>query len=491
MLVLTHGSPADETQRRVFGILHGLGLGDRRRRGLAVLGDGFERFGPIAGVVCTPEAIAVLATRHLDGADGYLFAPLRGGWTIGGVPARLDGSGENPVHAVDAALGRVVAAVRRGGLDPGYVQSLIVVDGPVTGVAQPEPERGTGVVVSPARSDELVEAIGVATSRREAGVQGIWTTADITGLLESLGFAFAELDTRLLTDEGFPYSPYVLRQTSPDDIPFSRPESIPGATRSLRSHDATAEPVSVASVLDAASDPDLRSASGDRPAGPPTVPVAEIKPTGPAALLREPGEEPEAHRSPWRWIIPIVVLALVIAGVWLGASRLFSKDDGSPEAGPGSAASSAPPADQTAGGLGFRREATDQQTDCAAHAYGEVQQLLANQPCVQMTRAVFTTTVDGKPAVVSVIDVEMSDEAGAGQLKAATDTDGTGNVNDLLREGGAPAGIAAPEVLTDGHYASSIDGAHVRICEIGFADGSKPTEQLDLAAESALSLELG
>lgn len=501
MLVLTYGSPASDTQRRVFAVLHGLGLGAQHRRGVAVIGDGFERFGPIAGVVCTPEAMAVLATREVGGAAGYLFAPLRGTWTIGGTPALVDGIAQNPVGPIDAALKHVVAAVRRGGLDPGYVQSIVAVDGPVTGVAQPETERGQGVIVARAAPEELIAAINIATANREPGLPSTWTTADLAGMLEVLGFDCSSLSNELLTHEGFPYSPYVLRPTSQDDIPFSRPEApAPGATRELRSHAARPEPVPVSSVLAGSHAPGAdHRPTGAIPAVTPAVAAGAVAPgvtEGPRALLNDPADEPERTRSPLRWLIPVVVLALVVAGVWFGWSALFGngsgKDAGTPAAQSASAAATQPKdaVPQESGGYTFTPALVEAQTDCAAHSYGQIKEFFAQTACTSLTRGLFLGTVDGKQVIVTLAAVTMPTDDSAAALKAKTDTDGTGNVNDLLREGKAPAGLPGKEVLADSEYASSVNGKVVRIVQAAFVDGSAPTPKVDAAADAALQLKL-
>lgn len=501
MLVLTHGSPAHEAQRRTFGVLHEFGLGSPQRRGLVVLGDGFERFGPIAGVVCTPEAMAVIAAHEVSGAEGYLFAPLRGGWTIGGRPALIDGSGTNPVAGVDAAAKRIVAAARRGGLDPGFVQSIVVVDGPITGIAQPETDRGAGVAIVRLSPEGLREAMDVVSTNREPGLSSTWTTADVIELLQVLGFDARDLDVQLLTGEGFPYSPYVLRPTSMDDTPFSRPETTPGATRSLRRHPERPAGVSVASVLGAA-------AGDHRPTGPVpaltppvgTVPADEPPAAGPAGLLVEPGLEPEPRRSPWRWLVPLIALAVLVAAVWVGATTLFGSTearDGGSASSDSAAAESGPeqpdggPAPQEAGGYTFEQTAADEVQDCAGHAFGQAESFLAEHPCTSMQRAIYLTAVDDRQVVIALAEVQMPDAGSAAELKALLDTSGTGNVNDLLRENKAPEGSPPKEVLGDSEYASSVDGQQVRIVLAAHADGSAPTPKVDAAADAALALEIG
>ncbi|MFV0532332.1 MAG: hypothetical protein ACK5MR_01600 [Cumulibacter sp.] len=483
----------NDAQRRVFAILHGLGPGPARRRGIAVLGDGFSRFGPVAGVICTPEAIAVLGACTVSGGDGYLFAPLRGAWTIGGSPAQIDGIGANPVYDVDGALKRIVAEIRRGGLDPGPVQSLIAVDGSISGVAQPETERGQGVVVTHTEPDAFVAGIDRAMVDRAAGLSGAWTTADVIGALQALGFDAADIDVEQLTKEGFAYSPYVLRPTLIDDVPFAREEPDARAVRPLRSHSAP--------------EPTGDTAEGDqRPTGaiPAVTPPLADTPAAhapahasaaPGPLLPMSESEPERQRSNWRWLVPLVALLAVGAGVVIASIALFgssSNENGADRDKDSAAASAEPPkADgvQSIGGYDFEPGPVDSQIDCAEHAYGDVQEYFAANPCTGLDRSLFLTEVDGKSVALSVVSVTMPDAAGAASLKSMTDTEGTGNVTDLLREGVLPDGYPTSDILVAGEYASAVTGAELRIVEAAFVDGSTTTPTVDAAADAALQLE--
>lgn len=445
--------------------------------------------------------MTVIAAHEVSGGDGYLFAPLQGTWTIGGRSARIDGVGSNPVRDVDLALKRIVASVRRGGLDPGYVQSLIAVHGPVSGVAQPETERGQGAVVAPTDPHQLLEAIDLATASRSVGLSSIWTTADVIGVLEALGFDCSTLDNQLFTQEGFPYSPYVLRPTSIEDTPFARAETNPGASRPLRSYAAPRGPLPVSAQSDAGPAGPSRDHRETGPVPAVTPPLHEVSPptSGPERLLVAGDDEPpERHRSPWRWLVPLAVLLLVGAGVWFGASTIFGSNNSDESAGSnrteqtdgGAGGSAGEPVAQTVGGYAFEPDASDTQSSCADYAYGEVKEFLVEQPCTELQRALFLTEVDGKPVAVSVSEVTMPDSDGAAALKAMTDTSGTGNVNDLLREGVQPDGYPSAEVLVGGEYASSVIENKVRIVEAAFADGSKTTANVDAAADAALQLEI-
>ena len=96
--------------------------------------------------------------------------------------------------------------------------------------------------------------------------------------------------------------------------------------------------------------------------------------------------------------------------------------------------------------------------------------------------------MDGRAVVVSVAAVDMIDEQGADALRALADTDGSGNVNDLLREGvrypGGPVGLSGAE------YASAVEGSVVTIVETAWVGEAGDDSDLDLVAGTALALDM-
>jgi hypothetical protein len=127
------------------------------------------------------------------------------------------------------------------------------------------------------------------------------------------------------------------------------------------------------------------------------------------------------------------------------------------------------------------------ETSCANHAYGTVAGFFAAQDCLGLSRALWSADVAGQPAVVSLSRVVMPDDASAQALIKLTDGDGTGNVNDLLREKVSYAG--APARLSNAQYASSRNAATVTIVEASWAKAGPGTSaELDLLASNALTL---
>jgi hypothetical protein len=106
--------------------------------------------------------------------------------------------------------------------------------------------------------------------------------------------------------------------------------------------------------------------------------------------------------------------------------------------------------------------AEDHITDCAAHAYGaKLLTFLRAHPCASATRRLVTLSLDGTKVAMSIIAVSFppapeSSPGGpstyAGKFATLEEADGTGSMNDLLREGrrvpGLPAELPSGEVFT-------------------------------------------
>nr|WP_208416593.1 hypothetical protein [Saccharomonospora amisosensis] len=105
-------------------------------------------------------------------------------------------------------------------------------------------------------------------------------------------------------------------------------------------------------------------------------------------------------------------------------------------------------------------------TDCAGNAYGDVASWFTQHPCERVVRALYTTRSGEARALVSVVVVTMPTATEAQQLKLITDTDGTGNVNDLVRDG--TASLPGAPSVAGGEYHSKSEGKEVTIVESEF-----------------------
>ena len=128
----------------------------------------------------------------------------------------------------------------------------------------------------------------------------------------------------------------------------------------------------------------------------------------------------------------------------------------------------------------------DVTTDCAAKSTDEVKKWFGAHPCQKLTRALYSTSTGSARALVSVAVVTMPSGSDAQALKKLVDTDGTGNVSDLVRDGTAKL-PDAPKLL-NGEYASRVTGTQVTIVLTGFYGGHKDDPTLTKIATEALDL---
>jgi hypothetical protein len=159
-----------------------------------------------------------------------------------------------------------------------------------------------------------------------------------------------------------------------------------------------------------------------------------------------------------------IAVALVLGGFAL------SRPDGSEAGGaPAPAAAAATPTQAPAAAAGYAEQVTDEITDCADHSRGRTKTSFKKHNCVKARRSLGSGQVDGRPVLFVVARIEMKSGEAAASVKHVLDSIGTGNLNDLLKEGKTFPG--APETMPDSGYASVQSGSVVLVTEAGFADG--------------------
>jgi hypothetical protein len=235
----------------------------------------------------------------------------------------------------------------------------------------------------------------------------------------------------------------------------------------------------------------------DAPVATPAVaPVAVPAPVAPPSVpLVGPRRRPAAARRRLVLLsVAAVLAAVVLVGLLVG---LLTDDDDGAAAQETPVTSSAPAPPTTAGPTPGTRTVIEGRTfvlrevraddTCVGNSYGEVASFFEAGDCTGLTRALWSTDVDGRPVVVSVSTVEMGETAGARDLRALADRNGSGNVSDLLREGVRYPG--APEELSGAEYASAVDGSEVTIVETAWArPGEGRAADLDEVAGDSVAL---
>ncbi|WP_143231340.1 hypothetical protein [Actinosynnema sp. ALI-1.44] len=126
-------------------------------------------------------------------------------------------------------------------------------------------------------------------------------------------------------------------------------------------------------------------------------------------------------------------------------------------------------------------------SNCASNSYNDVKKFFEKNQCTQLTRELYVASVDGRKAYVSVAVVRMPNAALAQELMHMTESDGTGNVNDLVREGRVKV-PGLKSLSKNNGFANKLNGNDVVIVEADFEGGKKEDEtKLDEIAKDALT----
>jgi hypothetical protein len=192
-------------------------------------------------------------------------------------------------------------------------------------------------------------------------------------------------------------------------------------------------------------------------------------------------------------LVALVVVLLAVVGVLVVRGH-GSDPGGSAGSGSSSAATSSGPRQgdtQVIGGTTYTLQVSQTDKTCKGHAYGAVEGFFDSSDCTGLTRALLSATVDGQPAVVAISRVTMPDESIATALLSLVNSDGTGNVSDLLREGRSYAGGPAKLPVEPREFDSRPDGKTVTIVETAWATSAAGSSaSLDTLARDSLTLTL-
>ena len=166
----------------------------------------------------------------------------------------------------------------------------------------------------------------------------------------------------------------------------------------------------------------------------------------------------------------------VLVVLLIGGGVALSHPSGSAATPPASAVQAVAPA-------GYVVKVTDAITDCAGHSRGKTQVSFKAENCLKATRLLATGEVGGRPVLFVVSRIQMATGAAAASVKQVLDGNGTGNLNDLLRDGMTYPG--APAKMPISGYASLQTGAVVTVAEAGFVDGRSSNTDPALRAAAA------
>ncbi len=207
---------------------------------------------------------------------------------------------------------------------------------------------------------------------------------------------------------------------------------------------------------------------------------ADAEPAGYHSFGEDPEDEPRSKLRLIALILAAWLLVSIVVLVFLlavrgphGSTTAGSSPTVAPSAGASSSAS-------LAAGLpdGWIQQATDDQTDCRAHSYGQMPAFFAKTPCSSVHRVLATTNQSGRTVVIASYIVTFSNEQAAQTYTQFVNADGTGNISDLLREGVSFSG--APKALPPAAFDSRQDGNRVFVAEAAFVSGASSADDATL-----------
>ncbi|MGY1740177.1 MULTISPECIES: hypothetical protein [unclassified Blastococcus] len=434
-----------------------------------------------SAAMAPPPAAAPAAAPHVPPVTGGFVAPTPGGPRVD--PAAAAAVAAAAIRADEAAAAHraSVAAAAQQAAVPAAPQALAPAPQPVTPAPQavasaweapqplapaapPQPVSARGATAASAWGQQAWAAPAPTWDAPQPAPAPAEPAADET---DGIGGLFGRPET---TDPGSRALPATLVAPAVSAPAVSAPAvPAPEPGRPLLERPQSEWPQS-----------EWRSA--ERPAGTPLV-VARRRPDRTRRLLLLAGAL-------------VLVIAVVVVGLVAVLGGGDDDADRGTTAGP-APTTSAPTQEQglqtgdTAqrDGLTFTLQRLEEDGSCAAHAYGAVADFFADTDCAGLARALYSTEVDGNAVVVAISTVDMGDEAGADALRVLADTNGSGNVSDLLREGVRYPG--GPAELSRAEYASAVDGTVVTIVETAWAGpGRGSTSDLDVVAGTALSLPM-
>jgi hypothetical protein len=432
------GTETSQVGADVRAALSSWGPGSAVLGGIALLGVtplGCPR--PVEAVILLPRGVVVVVGVDLPNPALRLEAPLTDQWKVDGWPLVNTDGAVNPAVEALAAASSVTNHLQDRRLEPIPVSTLVAV-GPYVGqVAQSTVDLHQRVrVLYPTPKPMLSAMRELAVADRPCSVD------QARRLLAELVGDQARMLIGEVAAEGF----------------------VDAVTPDL----ATASTTVIPRITD-------RTAPPQRPG---RSTVGRWLGTAPA-VARRTGRAPR-----WMPVTALGLLAvLLIAGIVV-AMGTYGGDSPTPAAA--APKTQAPPPDVRVGGVSFGPEGSVEGTDCASHAYGDIQVWLTQHACSDMVRSVYRTSSGGRAAAVAVAVVSFADPGTAKAFGMEANTPGTGGVTDLVQDGtGWPGG---PKSFDNAAYTVVVLNTSVRLTEVVWAGaGSTPSDPalIHIAAVSA------
>ncbi|WP_026197395.1 hypothetical protein [Sciscionella marina] len=168
-------------------------------------------------------------------------------------------------------------------------------------------------------------------------------------------------------------------------------------------------------------------------------------------------------------LVALVAIAVVSGVIWWLANRDGSGQDPEQAAGqsnagtPGSSAANKPRFERVGGPVDG--------DDCRKRSYGTAKKYFKEHNCAALHQVLYASETERGKVLSSVSTVTMASPGDANGLKRLTDSDGTGNVTDLVTAGVRLPG--GPKTVKGSGYASKVRGNTMIVVESGFFASSQ------------------
>jgi hypothetical protein len=222
--------------------------------------------------------------------------------------------------------------------------------------------------------------------------------------------------------------------------------------------------------------PDMAAAS--------TMLIPRVRPPaaadGPAAR--------KGTRKPVRWL-PVGAAVLVALLLLTGIVYAVASSGSSAQTPQDTSATRTESSGVKVDGTTFEPKGAVSDTDCAAHAYGDVQVWLERNRCSEVVRARYESTSDGKRAAVLVAVLRFPESPLAGELHTIADQPGSGAVADASTEGTPWPGSSKP-FFESAAFASGQEGNSLKLVQVVWIGQPSTPDDKTLTKLATSALEI-
>ncbi|NKQ56997.1 hypothetical protein HFP15_29425 [Amycolatopsis sp. K13G38] len=417
------------------------------RAAVASLGKGSEVAGGIAlagvrplpfphtfdAVLVLPRGVLIVLGVDLPEPVMRLEAPLTGPWKADGWPVKPDDKAVNPATHKLALAESLRKHLKPMGVPVGTVLAV----GPfVDQVDQPAADAAGMVrVLHPTATSMLAAVVSLASAPKPC------TIDEARAQLKLLAPDAPEITAETLAAEGFSRdAPTVTLPKVPAQAPKATPP----------------KPIEITTPV------------------PKVIAAAPVRPTAarPSKTVR------------WLPLGAIGMLAVLLVVAIVLATT--GGDSGDQQAAP---ANQDTPAVQVVNGIQFIERASASDSECASHAFGDVQASLQRSGCVAIKRGSYEATTDGKPAAVAIAVITFANEETAREFKKVADEPGGGGIADIASETGKWP--RKPD-FDGAAYVSAVQGGVVRLVLVAWFDEASSSSDPGLmrTAHAAAAMQI-